>query len=478
MSLPPPLIPEEDRFHAHMPLAAESIIPNIENCRWNCLQKVAWNQAINSYQFKSLTTRREQILFLFNELCNTQVPIDMRFSHAEIAEQFNISRQCAEKEAKKALKGVKEPHRPSILTNDEIQTLKVFIAESFQKQEWPTYEDISFYVQTEFKKALKMDSLRTLMKRVFKEIGKFIMAEPIEDSRFEVSTKAIDEYYDRLQEIINLIDYRFCFNLDETGEDEFVDTREVKVFVPLDFSQKKAKIPVRRSNKRFTIEHCICTDGTYFPVFLIIPRKTVESDLFKIYNTDDIIFRTQTKGFMNITLFQEYFQNVFLFNLKLKRQKFNYNGPALLIMDNLLAHKKAVNCPADQNYIFLQNENLHVLFLVPHSSDQTQPLDLGIFANQKRYSQNISKMKDFSNSTNLINKAIQGMQQASTTRSIISAFEAAGICRKVQNIISYDSFCISLYVDKTKCRAVRHYSSQAHISQNQSNPPQRRILLH
>ena len=449
-------------FHGHRPLDAEYIMGNDLLKEWNCLQQVAWQEAINSYAFKALTTRREQIAFLFDTLSDSTsahtIPREMRISHKQIASQFNISRQRAELEAKKAREGVKEPHRPKALTDDQLTKLENFMRSGFERKEWPTYDDITSYIFTEFNIVLRKTTLKAIINRAFKSFTKLVVAEPIEDNRFSVSPEAIDRYYQKLQEILTLIDYRFCFNLDETGEDEFIDTREIKVFVPIDFDKPKAKIPVKRSKKRFTIEHCICTDGTYLPLFIIMPRKTVEPDLFKIYNNDDIIFRTQPKGFMTVQLFEEYFQNVFIPNLAAKRQKYNYNGPALLIMDNLLAHKKAVNCPLDTDYIFLNSLNLHILFLVPHSSDQVQPLDLGVFGNQKRFSQNISKIHGISDSTNLINKAVQGMQQASTTHSIIAAFDSAGITRKIISDGKYETISISLTIDKSKCRAVRHYS--------------------
>ena len=155
-------------------------------------------------------------------------------------------------------------------------------------------------------------------------------------------------------------------------------------------------------------------------------------------------------------MFREFYETIFLVELTRKRVKYQYQGPALLILDNLLAHKKIIGCPIEKDYIFLAPYNLHVLFLVPHSSNQTQPLDLGIFGIQKGYSQNIRNIKNLSPYSNMLNKAIKSMQQASTTDNIIKAFAAAGIVRTLK----YDerSRCvkIALIVNRNRCIAVEH----------------------
>ena len=146
----------------------------------------------------------------------------------------------------------------------------------------------------------------------------------------------------------------------------------------------------------------------------------------------------QQKGFMNEKLFQDYFFNMFIPNMMRKRQKNQYFGPALLIMDNLLVHKKVIGCDQKDSYNFLAEYDLHVLFLVPHSSDQTQPLDLGIFANHKRLAQNVNRVPMLSEMSNMLHRVIVGIQKASTISSIISA---AGIVRKIEQVNSKIVIC-------------------------------------
>ena len=173
-----------------------------------------------------------------------------------------------------------------------------------------------------------------------KDVCKVIEADPIEEKRYDVTLEQLEQYFNKLDRILPLINFRFCFNIDETGEDTYVDATSVKVIVPSDFAQTRAKIPVGRGQKRFTIVHCISTDGEFIPPFLIIPRKSVDSDLYYIYDPRKLHWRYQQRGFMTDELFAEYFQNHFIAYLEQKRKVHNYTGPALLLMDNLLAHKR------------------------------------------------------------------------------------------------------------------------------------------
>ena len=433
-------------------------------------KKEAFREVTSIPVYQQLKTRREQIAFLVEHLCDKKrLPVET-FTHEEIGKLFNCSRQNIEKQYKKHKQGVKDPHRPCLLNHEQNEKFTTYLQDCFEKKQWLTYTEISEYIQNEFRISIKNNSLYRFLEQKLPTLGRFVTAVPIEDKRYEASTAEIDRYYENLNDLLAVVDYRFCYNLDETGEDEYVDTRKIKVFVPHSFTQEHASIPVSRSNKRFTIEQTICSDGTSLIPYLIIPRKTYEADIFKIYDPKTIVIRHQPNGFINEILFRDYFENLFLTSLQEKRNRYQYFGPALLIMDNLLCHKKVVSCRNDQNYIFLAPYNLHVLFIVAHSSDQTQPLDLGIFGNQKRYSQNVPDIHGVSKYTNLFNKAIQGMQMACTSRAIIAAFESAGITRNIgnpKNMKYLTDVKIKLQVDKSKCRAVRHYSTQETTEINQ-----------
>ena len=72
---------------------------------------------------------------------------------------------------------------------------------------------------------------------------------------------------------------------------------------------------------------------------------------------------------------------------------------------------KATNHNTTKNSWFnFQLHHISIIYLVPHSSHLTQPLDLVTFSIQK-----------------LIRSIIKGIQQASTSENIIAAFESADL---------------------------------------------------
>ena len=414
-------------------------------------KKIQWTLVVLREEFKQLKTQREQIVYLLDNLCMHETA-EYCFTHQEIADVFKISRQALEQNYKKGKCTMIDPHRPSIFSQGEEDYLKKFARESLECSKFLFLEEISCLAAEKFGKYISADSLRHYIKNRFKDVGRIVYGIPLENCRAEVSMEALDLYYSKLGQILGIIDFRYCFNIDETGEDEFVDYRKVKVFVPKDYPDSTTFIPVKRGQKRFTIVHCITSGGEYFPFYFIVPRATVPNDLLKYIDVHNTSFRSQPKGFMTDEIFQHYFRHNFLRNLFLMRQRDGYNGPALLIMDNLHSHKVAVGADPSQDYVFLPEHNLHILFLVPHSSDQTQPLDLGIFGAHKAISQRTKVPGDLHPFTQTIVKAMTSLQKASTTLAIINSFKAAGITRKIDQ----RSNILHLIVDRACCTKVRN----------------------
>lgn len=90
-------------------------------------------------------------------------------------------------------------------------------------------------------------------------------------------------------------------------------------------------------------------------------------------------------------------------------------------MDGYLAHYKSIL------NINLTQENLKIHYLVPHTSKQTQPLDLGIFAIAKRFMSNYKNNNELSRQTNQILKIHIALCQSTTMYHCRSAFKAIGI---------------------------------------------------
>ena len=95
-----------------------------------------------------------------------------------------------------------------------------------------------------------------------------------------------------------------------------------------------------------------------------------------------------------------------------------------------------------------------MVYLVPHSSHLTQPLDLTIFGVQKRFTTTNQRMQKISNQTDCLRKILNGLEMASTCENIISAFESAGIIRTF-NKESIDGFNCSMPFARVEKKAAR-----------------------
>jgi hypothetical protein len=112
---------------------------------------------------------------------------------------------------------------------------------------------------------------------------------------------------------------------------------------------------------------------------------------------------------------------VFFLTIERRRQEEGYQGPALLILDGLGSHHSPE---------FLQEceqRNIYTLFLVPHSSDQMQPLDLVTFLLLKRYfGQYTFDMLPTAQSNKIV-KIMGAWYQATAPHQVVSAWISMGL---------------------------------------------------
>ena len=93
-----------------------------------------------------------------------------------------------------------------------------------------------------------------------------------------------------------------------------------------------------------------------------------------------------------------------------------YTGNAILLLDELVAHATVLS-----NFD-LHLPHLSMIYLVPHSSHLTQPLDWVSFFIQKLIKIKKSVNTKLSNHSDQIRSMIKGIQQAIASDNIIAAF--------------------------------------------------------
>lgn len=265
----------------------------------------------------------------------------------------------------------------------------------------------------------------------------------------ESNIEDIEENLNKLKQLIDDTPARFIFNLDEVGHNDFSDAEEKRVIVPFDYEAWVAPYAVARKGKRSSCLVCISPYGIFGKPQIVVSRVTFDSNMYQYIPYDAFQIVHTKSGFVNSDSFLHYMQTIFLPNLRDLREKVQYYGKAVLIMDGYLSHQKVIES------LNFEEDNLFIHFLVPHTSDQTQPLDISIFGVMKRFQVNFKSKNFLSYQTNQILKIHQTLYQACTPTNCMSAFRSIGIIPRIYKID--DKFYEIIEFDVTKCAKIRGY---------------------
>jgi hypothetical protein len=163
-------------------------------------------------------------------------------------------------------------------------------------------------------------------------------------------------------------------------------------------------------------------DGGMLNPLVIVQRKTYETDIIETGFTPDkldIVFRE--RGFIDRFLFDEWARTIFFPEIERRRLAFNYGGQAVLILDGCTCH----NSDWFLDEALAMHVDLH--FLPPHSSDRTQPLDLGLFGLTKRSLTKVRPDPEKSMQSNQLIRMLCAWFSAATPKNIIGSFTRPGI---------------------------------------------------
>lgn len=134
--------------------------------------------------------------------------------------------------------------------------------------------------------------------------------------------------------------------------------------------------------------------------------------------------------------------------IEAQREYYDYTGESLVILDGFGPH----DCDA-----FLDEcsyKGIIVLPLPPHSSDQCQPLDLGIFHVQKGRMQRLYIDPKLSPQTQQLIKMLDSLKQVCITSNVVNAFKCTGIKSKYDK----EKQMFFPYFDRSSASKVRHFN--------------------
>ena len=402
---------------------------------------------IERREFQEARSEREQVHLCarWSEACES------RPSMRQLAEFFQISKSTVAYHLGRPFDvfegcSASRVGRPGLLSGEQMTELEHFVRHRFDLRLPVSYEDVRDFLQSRWGLVMNIGSLRQIVARY--EALKTVDGKPLEDSRLFSSQEQIDAYFHELEEVVQIgnIPAAFVCNVDESGFDQFVDARRSTGIVPTTYALNSVPVPVTRAEKRATMIGAICADGTALRPMIILQRETVEMELLlRGYTTEKVYLARSDTGFVNSKLFLEWGRTTFFPEFQRRRREFSYDGPGLLIMDGFGCHQ------TDEFLELALEANIICKFIPPHTSDQLQPLDLGVFGNQKRWQGNITVEADLNRQTKQVIKIYDSYRMATTPKNVIGAFRKAGL------VVWFDTttMMLMLRVDRQFATAIR-----------------------
>lgn len=425
----------------------------------------AFNEMLADPRWINARTFRNQSQILIEYMHNENVNV----SFSKLGLLFG-NRHCVQKQYYKIAKAelIRSPGRPKLLAPSQHAELERVIKSWHLRSIFPTYDEICDFIFERFSISIDIESCRKYIDNNFsfeKALG-----IPLDQNRLNCSELSIDEYYDQLEIDIAKVNPSFIYNLDEVGFQDHADAKIVTVVVPENCPSQKVNLPTDRNDRRCSALVCISMDGENVTPTLILPRSTIDSEVYSILPKNCFKAFHQKNGFITTAIFLKWWYNVFIPHLQLKRQKYNYYGPALVILDGLLQHHLVLD---DVNEV---RNNIIIRFIPPHSSDQVQMLDLGVFGYQKRISKfKVKPPSECSAQSKKIIKMVTGIYRSTDPLTTASSFRQAGI------IYEYSKNGIqTAKVFRGCARGVRHYSPERlsiveNLTQSQQNAQNTRL---
>ena len=278
------------------------------------------------------------------------------------------------------------PGRPSQI-GEVFDKIKNFIKNETENDHSVTLSVLMEYVTND----LHIETTKKVLLQFMKNHDfSYLTGLPTEDARVNLDKDKLEAFYTTtLPESLRGVHPSLVFNIDEMGAERYADRKQVKVFLPKSRNgSRKIAIGVPRKPHRCTLMACIALDGSTLKPAIITRNRTVSSVLFQRgYGHKNIALYHTKNSFVTCDVFERWLREIFIPYVEEKRAYLRqrlgaFDDRAVLLLDGCSSH---VN-PAFQR--LLEEKNVTMSFLIPHSSHLSQPLDLGIFGHVKNLIRN------------------------------------------------------------------------------------------
>lgn len=162
------------------------------------------------------------------------------------------------------------------------------------------------------------------------------------------------------------------YNADETGLNwKKLPTKSL-------VSKRETAAPGYKASKaRITAMVCANSTGDHRLPLLII-GKAKQPRCFRGISKLPVVYKNQKNSWMETEIFHDWYENVFIPQVKKQQQKIGSTGKVLLLIDNAPAH------PSDV-VLSSHDGKFNVLFLPPNVTSVLQPMDQGVIETFKRF---------------------------------------------------------------------------------------------
>lgn len=189
--------------------------------------------------------------------------------------------------------------------------------------------------------------------------------------KLSADNTAAEKFIEEFKTKIENYDPEFVFNADETGLNWKALPRKTSA------SKRETSAPGHKVSKdRVTVLTCANSTGNHrLPLLLIGKSKNPRA--FKNVKKLPVVYKNQNKAWMTSALFTEWFDDVFIPDVKKYQKKINKKGNVLLLLDNAPTHPS-------ESLLERENGRFKALFLPPNVTSLLQPMDQGIIECMKR----------------------------------------------------------------------------------------------
>jgi hypothetical protein len=351
--------------------------------------------------------------------------------------------------------------RKPLFTKEEEEKIIAKIKEEFQAGNPLTASALKQEICKLFGRGVSDTWLTEFCLRHHERLVKAV-AKPMEHNRMELTLQQVEAYERELEAALNGVPSFNCFNIDESGCQEYVDAKPKKVIIPAEKKDEETYFKVHREGSNVSVMPCICIDGSNLCPLFLIKRKTVDDEFFTegIVQGRNLLLRSTAKGYNTQVEFTEWITRIFLPAMKERRTLHKLEDtPAVLIADQASCH-----CNSEITASLIAAK-IRLVHFPPHSSHIFQPLDAVIFGSQKKKLRSEMEGIGLAKQKQTLTKILFALEDATTPHKNIASFRLVGISETCTAPVRFAALDHSLFSKRVQSSNQSFLSKEVEESQ-------------